>query len=187
MVADTVKSASVTALDSLLPNVTSPASLVEGGGAPGWLVNRSDYVVATAGGLASTSSTYKLVRLPTSCILKSADIFTKAGLDSSTGLAIDLGAYYSDDTNDGTPYALQGTLISATCFISNVAFGQSGAGSRINALSNLDANLLTSQLWQQVGLATDPGGYIDIVLAVHTIASGTATGGNIGINVSAVN
>ena len=32
-----------------------------------------------------------------------------------------------------------------------------------------------------------PGGYIDVVLAVHTIASGTAAAGNIGINVSTVN
>src|SRR5258706_5500792 len=118
MAADTVKSASVTALDSLLPNVTSPASLVEGGGAAGWISNRSDYVTATAGRLASTSSTYKMVRLPTSCILKSADIFTKAGLDSSTCLAIQLAGYHSSDTNDGTPYTLQRTPISATFVIS---------------------------------------------------------------------
>src|SRR5258706_1509641 len=111
MAADTVKSASVTALDSLLPNVTSPASLVEGGGAAGWISNRSDYVTATAGGLASTSSTYKMVRLPTSCILKSADIFTKAGLDSPTGPRVNLGAYYSTETNRRTPDCVQGRLI----------------------------------------------------------------------------
>src|SRR5258706_2848300 len=118
MAADTVKSASVTALDSLLPNVTSPASLVEGGGAAGWISNRSDYVTATAGGLASTSSTYKMVRLPTSCILKSADIFTKPGLHSSAGLAVDLVAYYTSDTNDGAPHSLQCTLISSTSLMS---------------------------------------------------------------------
>lgn len=185
MAADTVKSASITSLDAASPSLNP--SLIEGAGAPGWLVDHSDYVAATAAGLASTSSTYKMVRLPSSCTLKSARLFTKSGLDSSTGLAIDLGAYYSDDTNDGTPYSLQGVLISATCFVSNVAFGQSSAGSNIDALSNLDANLRNSQLWQQVGLASDPGGYIDMVLAVHTIASGTAAAGNIVLNVATVN
>lgn len=185
MAADTVKSASITSLDAAAQSL-SP-SLIEGAGAAGWLVDHSDYVAMTAAGLASTSSTYKMVRLPSSCTIKLGRLFTKSGLDSSTGLAIDLGAYYSDDTNDGTPYSLQGTLISATCFVSNVAFGQSSAGSNIDALSNLDASLRNSQLWQQVGLASDPGGYIDVVLAVHTIASGTAAAGNVVLNIETVN
>ena len=185
MAADTVKSASITVMDAAAQSL-SP-SLIEGVGAPGWMVDHSDFVAMTAGGLASTSSTYKMVRLPSSCTLKVGRLFTKAGLDSSTGLAIDLGAYYSDDNNDGTPFSLQGVLISATCFVSNVAFGQSGAGSNIDALSNLDANLRNSQLWQQVGLSSDPGGYIDIVLAVHTVASGTAAAGNVVLNVATVN
>jgi hypothetical protein len=187
MAADTVKSASITTLDGAPQNATSPTQLTEGLGAAGRLIDHSDYVVMTAGGLASTSSTYKLLRLPTQCILKLARLFTKSGLDSSTGLAVDLGAYYSDSTIDGTPASLQGTLISATCFMSNVAFGQSGAGSEVNALSNLDANLRNAPLWQQVGLSSDPGGYIDIVLAVHTIASGTATAGNVALNAETVN
>ncbi len=141
----------------------------------------------TTGGLASTSSTYKMLRLPTTCVLKSGRLFTKSGLDTSTGLAVDLGAYYSDSTIDGTPASLQGTAISTTCFISNVAFGQSSAGSNLDALSNLDANLRNSPLWQQVGLATDPGGYIDVVLAVHTVASGTASAGNVLLNLETVN
>jgi hypothetical protein len=71
--------------------------------------------------------------------------------------------------------------------VSNVAFGQSGAGSNIDAFSNLDANLRNSRLWAQVGLASDPGGYIDIVLAVHTGVSGAATAGNVLLNVETVN
>jgi len=187
MAADTVKSASITTLDGTVSQPPAPTQLTEGIGAPGRITNHSDFVVATTGGLASTSSTYKMVRLPTSCILKTVDIYTKSGLDSSTGLAIDLGAYYSDSTNDGTPYSLQGTSISANCFAAAQAFGQSSAGSKIDGLSNLDANLRNSPLWAQVGLTTDPGGYIDIVLAVHTVVSGTATAGNIGLNANTVN
>jgi hypothetical protein len=187
MAADTVKSASITTLDGAPQNATSPTQLTEGAGAAGRLVDHSDFVTMTAGGLASTSSTYKMVRLPTQCTLKLARLAVKGGMDSSTGLAVDLGAYYSDSTIDGTPVSLQGTSISATCFMSNIAFGQSGAGSEVNALSNLDANLRNSPLWAQVGLSTDPGGYIDIVLAVHTVASGTATAGNVVLNALTVN
>jgi hypothetical protein len=183
--ADTVKSASITSLDAASPSLS--ASLVEGAGASGRLNDHSDFVAMSAGGLASTSSTYKMVRLPTSCTLKLARLFTKAGLDSSTGLAVNLGAYYSDSATDGTPYSLQGVLISANCFMTAIAFGRSAAGSEVDALSNLDANLRNSPLWAQVGLATDPGGYIDIVLAVQTVASGTAAAGNVALTVEVVN
>lgn len=185
MAADTVKSASITSLDAAAQSLSAP--LTEGQGAAGRVSNHSDYVAVTTGGLASTSSTYKMVRLPTQCIIKKANLYTKSGLDTSTGLAVDLGAYYSDSTQDGTPVSLQGTLISASSFVSNVAFGQSSAGSNIDGVSNLDASLRNSQLWAQVGLSSDPGGYIDLVLAVHTVVSGTASAGNVGLNVETVN
>ncbi len=187
MAADTVKSASITVLDGAPQNATSPTQLTEGVGAAGRLVDHSDYVAATAGGLVDLTSKYKMVRLPTQCIIKLGRLFTKSGLDSSTGLAVDLGAYYSDSTQDGTPASLQGTAIDVDCFMAAQAFGRSGAGSDLNALSNLDANLRNSQLWEQCGLASDPGGYIDIVLAVQAIASGTAAAGNIVLNIETVN
>lgn len=187
MAADTVKSASITTLDGAPQNSTSPTQLTAGKGGRGYATNYSDFVAATSGGLASTSSTYKMVRLPADCIVKVGRLYTKSGLDSSTGLAVDLGAYYSDSTIDGTAAANQGVLISANCFVANQAFGQSSAGSNIDAFSNLDASLRTSPLWAQVGLSSNPGGYIDIVLAVHTAASGTASAGNIGIDVTTVN
>ncbi len=185
MAADTVKSPSITSLDAAAQSLAAP--LTEGQGASGRLNDHSDFVTMTTGGLASTSSTYKMLRLSTQSIHKGGRLFTKAGLDSSTGLAVDIGAYYSDSTEDGTPVSLQGTLINASCFASNQAFGQSAAGSEINALSNLDASLRNSPLWQQVGLASDPGGYIDIVVAVHTVVSGSATAGAVSLTVSTVN
>ncbi len=187
MAADTVKSASITTLDSAPQSVTAPTQLNEGVGAAGRLNDHSDFVAMSAGGLASTSSTYKMVRLPTTCHLKLARLFSKAGLDTSTGLKVNLGAYYSDSTIDGTPASLQGTLISANCFMTAIAFAQSSAGSEVDALSNLDANLRNSQLWAQCGLASDPGGYIDMVLAVQTVASGTAVAGNVALTVEVVN
>lgn len=187
MAADTVKSASITTLDGATASPPAATQLTAGVGAAAECIDRSDYVTMTAGGLVSTSSTYKMVRLPTQAILKVARLFVKGGLDSSTGLTVDLGAYYSDSTTDGTPPSLQGTQISANCFMAAVAFGQSGAGSNVDALSNLDANLRTSPLWQQVGLTADPGGYIDIVLAVHAAVSGSASQGNVLLDLMSVN
>lgn len=186
MAADSVKSASITTLDSVGSTTYDP--LTEGYGAPGIEHNRSDYVAATAAGLASTSSLYKMVRLPTTCVLKDGWLFTSGQMDSnaSATLAVDLGAYYSDATNDGTPTSLQGTQISANCFVANQSFAHTTAGSKIDALSALNANLRTSPLWKQVGLTSDPGGYIDIVLAVHTAAA-TGVAGNVSLNLSTVN
>lgn len=184
---DTVKSASITTLDGAPQNATSPTQLTEGIGAAGRLVNHSDFVTVTSGGLGSVLSTYKLLRLPTQCVPKLARLFTKGGLDSSTGLKVDVGAYYSDSSADGTPAALQGVLISANCFAAAQAFAQSGAGSNIDAMGNLDASLRNVPLWAAVGLAQDPGGYIDVVLAVNTIASGAATAGNVGLDFETVN
>jgi hypothetical protein len=144
----------------------------------------NDYVAATAAGVASTASTYKAIRLPSQAFLKSLEISTIAGLDSSTGLQIDVGAYYSDSTVDNTQPSLQGVLISANVFAAAVNFANSSLGQKLDGLQSLDPNLRTSPLWQQVGLTADPGGYIDVVIAVHTAKSGNAAAGN--INVQAI-
>lgn len=180
MAADTVKSTSITNLDATDGSLQQNTS---GLGGSGLTRDASDYVAATAAGLADTGSTYRVIRLPSNAVLKDVRIFTKSGLDSSTGLAIDAGAYYSDGyvNADGSPAAEAGAQISANCFVAAQAFGQSGAGSNIDGLSNLDANLRTSPLWKQVGLSSDPGGFIDYVLAVHTSKSGTASPGNIAV------
>jgi hypothetical protein len=181
---DTVKSASITTLDGTTSQPPASTQLTTGKGAAGVARIINDYVSATAAGLASTSSTYKAVRLPSQAMLKTLEISSIVGLDSSTGLQIDVGAYYSDSTVDNTQPSLQGVLISANCFAAAVNFANSSVGQKLDGLQSLDPNLRTSALWQQVGLSADPGGYIDIVLAVHTAKSGTASPGN--INVSAI-
>src|SRR5580693_5421837 len=127
---DTVKSASITTLDGTTQQPPAQVQLTEGIGAPGRLVNHSDFVAATAAGLQSTSSTYKLVRLPTRAILKSVELLSKVGGDTGTTLTIDLGFYYSDSTVDGTANANQGVLISANALVANTAFAQSSAAAK---------------------------------------------------------
>jgi hypothetical protein len=89
MAADTVKSNSITNLDAspVVPNT-------RGLGAPGDYVNFSDIAAATTGGLVSTSSTYKVIRLPSNCKIKAMKAIATSQLDSngSATLALDIGA-----------------------------------------------------------------------------------------------
>lgn len=187
MAADTLKSTSVTNLDAF-PIVTDTS----GQGAGGYARIASDFVTPTTAGLGNTSSTYRMVRLPTSAIIKSATLSVGAALDTggaSAALTVDLGAYYSDAYSaggviDGTPISDSGNSISANCFLAvhslgttadAVASGVATTGDfEIDAIYALDRNLINSQLWAQVGLSSDPGGFIDLVLAVHHAADAAA-------------
>jgi hypothetical protein len=177
MAADTLSSASITNLDTIPFVANNP-----GEGGSGYLRDVSDYVTPTTGGLASTSSIYKMVRLPTGAKLKKLQLFCTSVLDSNASptLAVDVGAYYSDSTIDGTPVADQGVSISAACFLSNVAFGAATTKS-VDALQALSPQKRNEPLWQAVGLAADPGGFIDIVVAVHAAAA-TAASQQMGID-----
>jgi len=188
MVADTLASASITSLDTL------PTSRPDTGeGAPGMSKQISDFVSVTTGGLASTSSTYKMVRLPSTAKLKALRGTSSTALDTngSPTLAINVGAYYSDapsnttlgPVQDGTQPALAGTSISANCFASATVFGVKQNGTDL--LSNFAPSKRNKPLWSALGLSSNPGGFIDIVVAVQAAAA-TAAAGELGIEASYV-
>ncbi len=180
MATDTLKSASITNLDAS-PIVKNQA----GQGAGAILQQIEDYVTPTAAGIASTSSTYKTVRVPTNCYLKSIKLTADGDLDTGGGsaaLAVDVGAYYSDSTVDGTPVANQGTAVNAgkNDFGAVIPFGggTSGFPNVVTVTDGLVAgpvawNSVKRQtlLWSALGLTADPGGNFDIVVAVHTAAN----------------
>lgn len=175
----TAKSNSITNQDAVLP-VENPS----GNGAQGYRRNVSDSVAVTTGQLGTTATIIGLVRVPTNAKLKSLRLSSDAALDSSTGLVLSVGAYYSDAyaTNsvvDGTPPALSGTVISATAFASALVFQSTFA--EVNALKSFSVVKRNQPLWQALALAADPGGFIDIVVAVGVIAT-TAAAGNLGID-----
>jgi hypothetical protein len=106
MANDTVKSASLTNLDAS-PLVISNA----GQGAVGRPITVDDFCAATAAGLQSSGSYYKLVRIPSIALVKSVIIATDVSPNlSGTALAIDLNLIFSDSTIDGTPTFLQGLI-----------------------------------------------------------------------------
>lgn len=167
MVADALSSASITNLDAS-PVVANTSGV----GAETDAREHDDFVTPTTGGLASTASKYKMIRVSPEIKLKELLLIADAALDSNVSptLAVDVGAYYSDSTVDGTPVALQGTAISVNCFAANVAFG-AATNLKLDVLSSFGQAKRQKRLWDALGLTSNPGGNIDIVVAVHVVAA----------------
>lgn len=184
MAAENLKSVSITNLDAN-PIVQNTA----GQGAPGALKHVSDTVAATAAGLGA-ASTYKMLRLPTTCKLKSLRLIADIALDTNVSptLTADVGAYYSDSTTDGTPSANQGTAVNAGAidFADAVVFGDAAHVNVDVLVPTLFGSVKRNKaLWDALGLASDPGGYFDIVVTWEVFAA-TAQAGNFGVEATYV-
>lgn len=181
MTADALKSAGITNLDTLPPFTNT-----SGEGGVGVLRNISGWITMTAAGLADTGSKYKMVRVPTNAKVKVLAVKSTTDLDSngSNTLALDVGLYYSDATNDGTPPSLQGTAVSATTFSTSTIFGKTTTRV-IDGLNGFTIDKRDMPLWQAAGLSVDPGGMFDVVLAVQAVAA-TAVAGKVGVNLDYV-
>jgi hypothetical protein len=182
MAADTLKTLSITNLDATAPG---PLRNVAGEGAPGEVKVLNDFLTPTTGGLVSTSSVYKIVRIPSNAKIKKVKIEADAALDTngSPTLKVNLGLYYSDSTFDGTQVANQGTALAHTCFLSATLFG---AATTLSNDVNLTQQYRNQPAWQGFGqLASDPGGYLDVVVEVQTVAA-TAQASNFGVSVEYV-
>jgi hypothetical protein len=171
----TAKSVSINALDSFDTAGTPVIVPSAGKGAPGKVVEQSDYVVTTTAGLQTNATTYALVRLPWTAKLKELKLTVDAALDTSTGLALDVGAYYTDSLVEGLVNpALAGTAVGVAVFASQITTLRSSALGPVEALTAYSVVNRNKELWDGLGLAANPGGFCDIVVAVHTAAT---TGG----------
>lgn len=171
----TTKSASINALDSFDTAGTPIIANNAGAGAPGKVVEQSDYVATTTAGLQTNATTYALVRVPWTAKVKELKLTADAALDTSTGLKLDVGAYYTDSLVEGLVNpALAGTAVGVAVFASQLTGGQSSALGPIEALTAYSVANRNLELWAGLGLAANPGGFCDIVVAVHTAAT---TGG----------
>jgi hypothetical protein len=107
MANDTVKSTSLTNLD------TTPILANNGGqGSVSFSGTVEDYCAATAAGLQSVGSYYKLIRVPTNALIKSLSLFIDKAPDAASAktVAFDLNWVFSDSVDDGTPTYLQGLI-----------------------------------------------------------------------------
>lgn len=163
MATEGLKSTRITNLDAS-PMVQNTA------GAQGPYVMKAVDTIITPTSGVTVGSIYRLLRLPTKCYLKGLVV---AGAAMTQG-PFDFGAYYSDSTTDGTPAALQGTVIDADRWGSAVSFASAVQMTDIifeSGVCTLDK--LFMPLWQQCGLSADPGGFIDVVAtSTNTITTG---------------
>lgn len=176
-----LKSGAITNLDAI-PAVP----VTTGEGAPGYLREVSGFVTTVSADAAL--STYQLVRLPTNAKVKSIQLSNAA----MTAGKVQIGVYYSDSTIDGTAAANQGLVVPTTGvnFFANdvdLTSANNGVEEVFQNQATGGANtplLLNTQLWQALGLTSDPGGYFDIVATVHTTA--ITTGAALGVSVKYV-
>ena len=202
MAADVGKSLSIQGLDAI-PYTPQSA----GQGAVDMLNIQDDVVAATATGLGTAKSSYRLCRIPTDAVIKQVLIATDVALDTGThALTFDINLAFSDSTIDGTQPSLQGlipttanngtTTTLAAYSSPNIMFGTSNNTSASVPLARTDVTfggsrtnysftaLMTQPIWQAFGFVDgrgnpmDPGGYFDLYLVNSTVA-GTGAAGNI--------
>lgn len=209
MAKDTVSSNSIQLLDTTNPSVMITA----GQGAASDLFEVDDYCAATAAGLGTAGSIYRMVRFPTSAKIKSFAFYTDQALDTSAtaSLQFDFNIAFSDSTIDGTPTNLQGlvpttalggaTTTFATYSSPNKMFGAAVTQPTANTtwplteywLKGLTATftlgLITQQpLWQTFGFVDGGGrscnpGGNFDMVAYVATIAGTAHLGNLGCRV----
>lgn len=162
-----LKSAAITNLD-LRPSVR-PTAGQEGGGSILY------DIVGIAGPTTdgdTTGGVLRMVRLPSNAIVRDILIGQVA---ATTTASFDVGAYYSDG-NDGTTAANSGLVIDADFFATAIDTHALIVWTSVmtDATTVTLANTV-QPLWQALGVASDPGGYIDIVAVNKATISGAAT------------
>jgi len=175
MTVENLKSTSITNLDAN-PVVASTA----GEGAVAVQYVQTEYVTISA--LASVTSTYRIMRVPTTVKLKELILES----DALGGGRINISAYYSDSTTDGTAVANQGLIVPTTgdqFFASDIDL--TSAQNNVQVLNESGNNTIDHRnlpLWQALALTANPGGFIDLVMVVHTTAVTNA--GKVGLRLS---
>lgn len=166
-----LKSAAITNL-----NATPPLKQTAGEGASAELKVISDYVDPLDAD--DNASDYRLARFPTTARIKAVYLSSKV----ATAGNADIGVAHSTSETDGTPVDKQGDVIDADAFGAAQSLVLAGVRTDIT-FKNQAAFTPAEQnkpAWEAFGLASDPGGYFDLFLAVSTAIT---TGGRIGVEI----
>jgi hypothetical protein len=164
MATEALKSLAITNRDAT-PRVPN-SSYLEGG----ILLESVGFCEAGAG---DTSSTYRMVQVPSNCRISQIMLFSD---DVGASGAVDIGIYKT--TADG------GAVVDADFFASAVDVNTAAlngtdvtyeAGTAAGQIDDIE-----KRLWDQLGLTSDPGIMYDIVL---TPSTALATGGSLSLRV----
>lgn len=160
---EALKSAGITNLDA-----TPPVANTAGNGAPGEVKRVFGFVTVSAA--AAVGSTYRLVRLPANA----RNVEIKFESEAMGAGKFNLSAYYSDSTVDGTQPVNQGLIVPTTgdkFWATDIdCTAAVGPTDETNQSGNNTMDKRTKELWDALGLASNPGGYIDVVAVCHTTA-----------------
>lgn len=164
MTTEALKSGAITNLDAS-PMVFNTAGI--GGRARTNLIDGS--VTATTGKTAG--ATYQMVRVRSNAIVKHLRMKLDAGVTTFAG---DVGCYYSTGANDGTLPANSGAAVNSTSGsqLFGAAVDLHTQTTSTDLCNSLTAAKLDQELWAACGLATDPGGFFDIVITITSTTSG---------------
>ena len=161
-----IKSTSVTNREA-----SPPVANTAGAGAAGRLHSINDYVTAPAS--ASADSTLRVVRVPSNCKVKRVILESEAQAAGK----FDVGVYYPITGHTGVA-DLAANAIDQNLFAIDVDCASAVAPLDVTNYGSSAYTLgkRNQPLWQAAGLSSDPGGYFDIALTVHTTAITTGTG-----------
>lgn len=161
----TTKSSIITNRDGGAGTLNS--SILDGGRA------REKYDIVAAANGDSATSKYIICQVPTNCRVTRVLLWSDALGGSAAG---DVGVYRT--TADG------GAAVDADFFATAAAVASAVAGTDITNESTTNTLIKRGQpLWQALGVASDPGGFYDIVI---TLTAATAAAGSIGLTVAYV-
>lgn len=149
-----------------------------GAGAAGNLRELTGAIVAVAAD--SIDSTYRFVRVPSNAKVKRL----RATSQAQGAGAFDFGVYYPTTGKTATP-DLAANAIDQDFFATAVSFASAVQPTDItNESGTYTADKWNQPLWQAIGLASDPGGELEIVgTATTAVTTGT---GIIGLSVEFV-
>ena len=177
-----LKSAQLTALDTVTPSLADVQNA--GNGAPARTVTVSGSSATVSAD--NTASTYQLVRVPSNAVIKYVGFSAQA---MSAG-KLSISVYYSSSTIDGTAPANQGLIVPTTgaAFFALDIDCSSAVAQTDETFQNAatagayNQSFINKRLWDALALASDPGGFFDIVGTVDTAAI-TTGGGFTGLQV----
>ena len=185
---ENLKSTAITNLDAV-PPVRATAGL---GGAGHVQSIYGTVVPVTA---ATAGSTYRMVRLPTSCSIKHVILdFTGGG--TITHFNMDITLYYSDQTLDevgaasGDTGVVNSLSTTASLFASAIDLTTDSTVGTFYEMTNVSNNYKPSarnkQLWDAAGLSSDPGGFFDVTIVTVTNDNSFSAALTVGLEVQFV-
>lgn len=142
----------------------TPRVVNDGRRAQGSLRSSSDFV--TVGSADSIASTFRILSIPTTAMVRAVLVSNGA----ITSAAADVGVYYPTGL-DGTA----GAVIDADFFGSAVSVATAQTNVDVTGESAVFTIAKRHQpLWQAVGLTSNPGGFLDIVVTLTAAATASA-------------